>query len=177
MNGRQTNGNFFESAILNDEWAKPAIDCPTPCTLKTLQNQWGTRTDFIGVIHRECHAFTLEIIHIQRGRCASVLWRIYELELARARRNKVRRTVLVAKRMAADHDRFDPSGYGPRDALEDDRLAEDGATEDIADLGRRGRGGKTTSAKGAMAKTERMERGCRKRSGSAGTDGRMDGRC
>ena len=41
MNGRQTNGNFFESAILNDEWAKPAIDCPTPCTLKTLEDQTG----------------------------------------------------------------------------------------------------------------------------------------
>lgn len=35
MNRGQTNGIFFDSAILNDEWAKPAIDCPTPCTLRT----------------------------------------------------------------------------------------------------------------------------------------------
>lgn len=106
------------------------------------------------------------------------MWRIHELELARARRNKVCRTVLVAERVAADHDRLDPSGYGPWDALEDDRFAEDGATENIADLctskGKGRTGERATSAKGAVAKTERegmqeKERECR--------NGWTDGRC
>lgn len=36
--------------------------------------------------------------------------------------------------MAADNDGLNPSRDGPRDALEDDWLAENGATEDVADL-------------------------------------------
>ena len=36
--------------------------------------------------------------------------------------------------MTADDDRLDPPGDGPRDALKDDRFAEDSAAEDIADL-------------------------------------------
>jgi len=174
VNGRRTNGIFFDSAILNDEWAKPAIDYPPPSTLRPPPNSNGTRTHFIGVIHRKGHAFTLEIIHVQRGRCAAVLWRIHELELARARRNKVRRAVLVAERVTANHDRLDPSRYGPRDALEDDWFAEDGATDDVADLcARKGSGRRATSAKGAVVRTERLERECDKKSRGARTDGRL----
>lgn len=36
--------------------------------------------------------------------------------------------------MASDDDRLRPAWYGLRDALEDDGLAEDGASEDVADL-------------------------------------------
>ena len=37
--------------------------------------------------------------------------------------------------MAADDDGLDPSWDGPRNTLKDDWLAEDGAAEDVADLG------------------------------------------
>ena len=124
-------------------------------------------TNVIGVIHRKGHAFTLEIVHVQRGRCAAVLWRIHELQLqvARARRDKVRRTVLVAERVTADHDGLDPSGYGPRDALEDDRLAEDGATEDVANL---------CAGKGSRRKGHVSER-CRGKDGEGGKGKGMRG--
>jgi len=172
VNGRRTNGIFFDSAILNDEWAKPAIDYPPSSTLRPPPNSNETGTDIIGVIHRKGHAFTLEIIHVQRGRCAAVLWRIHELELARARRNKVRRAVLVTERVTTDHDRVDPSRYGPRDTLEDDWFAEDGATDDVADLcARKESGRRATSAKGAVMRTERMKKECGKKSGSARTEG------
>ena len=92
------------------------------------------RTDVIGVIHRKGDASALEIVHVQRSRFAAASGRIHELELARPGRDKVRRAVLVAERVAADDDRLDPPGHGPRNAVEDDRLAEDGAAEDVADL-------------------------------------------
>ena len=41
--------------------------------------------------------------------------------------------VLVAKSVAADHDGFGPTGHKAGDVLADDRLAEDHATEDVAD--------------------------------------------
>lgn len=42
---------------------------------------------------------------------------------------------LIPKRMPANHDRLRPARDGLRDALEDDGFAEDGAAEDVADLG------------------------------------------
>ena len=94
----------------------------------------GDETDIIRIVHRESDPFAFEVIHVQRGRLAAVLWRVHELELARTRRNKVRRAILVPERMTTDDDGLNPPGDGPRDALKDDRLAEDSAAEDIADL-------------------------------------------
>ena len=64
--------------------------------------------------------------------------------------------------MTADHDGLDPSEYGPRYALEDDRLAEDGATEDVANL---------CAGKGSGRKGHVSER-CR---GKDGEDGKGKG--
>jgi hypothetical protein len=73
--------------------------------------------------------------------------------------------------MPADHDRLDPSGYGPWDALEDDRLAEDGATEDVADLCA-SRGKEPRQRKVLWRRRRGWKGGCGEKSGSAGTDGR-----
>jgi hypothetical protein len=42
--------------------------------------------------------------------------------------------VLIAERVAANDNGLDPSRDGSRNALKDDRLAEDGAAEDVAYL-------------------------------------------
>jgi hypothetical protein len=52
---------------------------------------------------------------------------------------EVRRTILIAERVAANDDGLDPSWDGSWNTLEDDWLAEYGAAEDIADLGTRER--------------------------------------
>jgi len=116
--------------------------------LSTIQTQSKRkRTDIISVIHSKGDAFALEIIHVQRDRSAAALGRKHELELPWARRQEVRRTVLIAERVAADDDGLDPSWDGSRDALKDDWLAEDGAAEDVADLGTRE---KATSGRGRI---------------------------
>ncbi len=119
---------------MKDEWAKPAIDYPqalndVPKTTK------GRKTDVIGVVHRKGNAFALEIIHVLNDRFTTAFGRKHELELPRARRQEVRRTILITERVAADDDGLDPSWDRPRNTLEDDWLAEDGAAEDVADLG------------------------------------------
>ena len=91
-------------------------------------------TDVVSVIHRKADAFALEIIHILRDWLSTALGRKHELELPGARCQEVRRTILIAERVAADDDELDPSRDGSRNTLEDDWLAEDGAAEDVADL-------------------------------------------
>jgi len=91
------------------------------------------RDRIIGVIHRKCDAFALEIVHVQRGRLTAALRRIHELKLPGARRDKVGRAVLVAERVATDDDGLDPTGDRTGDALEDDWLAEHGPADEIAD--------------------------------------------
>ena len=88
----------------------------------------------VSVVHRHRHAPALEVVHVERRRRRAVRGRVHELQLPRARRDEVRRAVLVAERVPPDHDGVHPAWYRPRDALEDDRLAEDGAAEDVADL-------------------------------------------
>ncbi len=95
----------------------------------------GKRTDVVGVIHRKGDTFALEVIHVLRDRFATAFGRKHELEFPRARCQEIRRTVLIAERVATDDDGLDPSWDGPRNTLEDDWLAEDGAAEDVADLG------------------------------------------
>src|SRR5690606_38760502 len=52
---------------------------------------------------------------------------------ALAREHEVGGAVLVAERVATDDDRFGPAGDESRHVAADDRLAEDYATEDVAD--------------------------------------------
>ena len=54
-------------------------------------------------------------------------------ELAFPGKLEVGRAVLIAIGVAADDDRLGPAGHEPRHVLADDRLAEDGAAEDVAD--------------------------------------------
>ena len=105
----------------------------------TSQKTRGKGTDVVSVIHREADAFALEIIHILRDWFSTALGRKHELELPRARCQEVRRTILIAERVAADDDGLDPSWDGSGNTFEDDWLAEDGAAEDVADLGTRER--------------------------------------
>jgi hypothetical protein len=56
------------------------------------------------------------------------------LQLSRTGRNEISRAILVTKGVTTDADRIFPSRYGTWDTLEDDRFAENGATEDVADL-------------------------------------------
>jgi hypothetical protein len=91
-------------------------------------------TDIIRVIHRKGNPFAFEIIHVQRGRFAPTLGCIHELEFPRTRRHEIRRAILIAKRVATDHDRLDPTRDRSRNAFEDDWLSEDGTSEDVADL-------------------------------------------
>ncbi len=120
---------------MNDEWAKPAIDYPRAALNNVSTNKKkGKGTHVISVIHRKGDAFALEIIHILRDWFATAFGRKHELELPRARCQEVRRTILIAERVAADDDGLDPSWDGSRNTLEDDWLAENGATEDVADL-------------------------------------------
>jgi hypothetical protein len=91
-------------------------------------------TDVVSVIHRKGDAFALEIIYILRDWFTTAFGRKHELDLPRARCQEVRRTILIAERVAADDDGLDPSWDGSRNTLEDDWLAEDGAAEDVADL-------------------------------------------
>jgi hypothetical protein len=97
------------------------------------------KTDVVSVVHRKGDAFALEIIHILRDWFTTAFGRKHELDLPRARCQEVRRTILIAERVAADNDGLDPSWDGSRNTLEDDWLAEDGAAEDVADLGMRER--------------------------------------
>ena len=53
-------------------------------------------------------------------------------QLTGARHQKIRRPVLITEGMAADDDGFCPPRHQPRDVFADDRLAEDGAADDIA---------------------------------------------
>ena len=99
----------------------------------------GKGTDVVSVIHRQGDAFALEIIYVLGDWFATALGRKHELELSRARCQEVRRTILIAERVAADDDGLDPSRDGSGNTLEDDWLAEDGAAEDVADLGGRER--------------------------------------
>jgi hypothetical protein len=125
---------------LNDEWAKPAIDYPRATLNNVPKNKKkGKGTDVVSVVHRKGDAFSLEIIHILRDWFATALGRKHELDLPRARCQEVRRTILIAERVAADDDGLDPSWDGSRNTLEDDWLAEYGAAEDVADLGTRER--------------------------------------
>ncbi len=54
-------------------------------------------------------------------------------QLARAGELEVGGAVLVAIGVAADDDRLGPARHQARHVLADDRLAEDGAAEDVAD--------------------------------------------
>jgi hypothetical protein len=116
-----------------------ARDRLSTCDPQQRPNKQGKWTDVVGVIHRKSDAFALEIIHVLRDWFAAAFGRKHELELPRARYQIVRRTILIAERVAADDDGLDPSWDWSRDTLEDDWLAEDGAAEDVADLGTRER--------------------------------------
>ena len=54
-------------------------------------------------------------------------------QLALARHQEIGGAILVAIGVAADHDRMGPAGHQARHVLADDRLAEDGAADDVAD--------------------------------------------
>src|SRR5688500_14203867 len=57
----------------------------------------------------------------------------FDGQLALAGDKEIGRLVLVAEGMAADHERVGPAGDDPRHILDDDRLTEYDAAEDVAD--------------------------------------------
>ena len=86
-----TRGIFLESAILNDECAKPVMDCmkvrATFCTMTFA-------THLVCVVHTHSNSPSLEIIHIQYCRRFAISRSIYKLQLARSWSNEIRRPVL-----------------------------------------------------------------------------------
>ena len=71
-------------------------------------------------------------------RLGAVVGRVGEGDRAGAGHFEVGRAVLVAEGVAADHDGLGPVGDEPGDVVDDDRLAEDDAAEDVADRPVRG---------------------------------------
>ena len=92
----------------------------------------GNRVD--RVVHGHGHAAVLVVlVHLLLDLLSAVLGRKGDGQLAGARRDKVLAAVLVTKRVTANADRLLPAGHRTRDLLQDDRLTEDGAAENVAD--------------------------------------------
>src|SRR4029453_4060355 len=68
-----------------------------------------------------------------RNRLTAVFGGKSDRQLTCAGHLEVRRFVLITMGVAADHDRLGPVWYQPRDVGDDDRFAEDDATQDVAD--------------------------------------------
>ena len=93
----------------------------------------------VGVVHGERHAGVLKVVDVADELLAAVRRREGELEDALARHDEVGRLVLVAVGVAADDDRLGPARHEARDRRDQDRLAEHGAAEDVADRAVRAR--------------------------------------
>ncbi len=87
----------------------------------------------VEVVHRQRHAAAGEVVDVELDRLAAVRGGEGERQLARAGNDHVGGAVLVAERVAADHDRLGPAGHQARDVGDHDRLAEDDPAEDVAD--------------------------------------------
>src|SRR6185503_17129078 len=80
--------------------------------------------------HGDARAREVEYIEIQ---LLAVIADPLHGQLAGSRYEEISRAILIAEGMAADHDRIGPAGNQPRYVRNDDRLAEDTATENVAD--------------------------------------------
>ncbi|AFT99004.1 NADP-dependent isocitrate dehydrogenase [Nocardia brasiliensis ATCC 700358] len=86
------------------------------------------------VVHAHDDAAVLGHLHdLVLDRLAAVLRREGHGDRARLIHLEIGGAVLVAERVAADDDRLGPAGHQARDVGDDDRGAEDGAAEDVAD--------------------------------------------
>src|SRR5690606_5105297 len=74
-----------------------------------------------------------EVRDLELHRLGAVRGRVGHRDRAGAGNLEVGGLVLVTVGVAADDHRLGPAGHQPRDVLDDDRLAEDDATEDVAD--------------------------------------------
>src|SRR3984957_9238214 len=86
----------------------------------------------VEVVHRHRDAAAREVVYVELNPLAAVLGGEGKGQLALARNHQVGRAVLVAKGVAADHDRLGPAGYQARHVGDHDRLTEDDAAEDVA---------------------------------------------
>ena len=86
----------------------------------------------VQIVHAHGDAAVREIEHLALDHVA-ILAHPFHGELALARDDEVGRLILVAEGVTADHDGVGPARDQPRDVLDHDRLAEDGAAEDVAD--------------------------------------------
>ena len=84
------------------------------------------------VEHGHCDARTRRLDHFLLDDLP-VLTNELQRDRALAGELEVRRAVLIAERMTADHERLCPARHEARHVLADDGLAEDGAAEDVAD--------------------------------------------
>jgi hypothetical protein len=84
------------------------------------------------IVHRHGDARAREVEHFAVDHLA-VLAFPDEAQLARAGDDEVGRAILIAISVTADHDRVGPARDQAGHVLDDDRLAEDGAAEDVAD--------------------------------------------
>ena len=87
----------------------------------------------VEVVHRHRDAAAGKVIHVELDRLGTVLGGVGERQRPLSGDDEVRRPVLVTEGVAADHDRLCPARHQPGDIGDHDRLAEDDATEDVAD--------------------------------------------
>jgi hypothetical protein len=88
----------------------------------------------VEVVHAHADTAVLaELGDLELDGLAAVLGRVGHGDGARAGHLEVGRLVLVPVRMTADHDGLRPSRHEARDVRADDGLAEDHATQDVAD--------------------------------------------
>jgi hypothetical protein len=87
----------------------------------------------VNVVHAKGDAGAFEIVYVKGLGGTTVGGLISHGELTGSRDHHIGRTVLVAKRMTANHDRFRPSGHDPGHALQQDGFAKHRPAQDITD--------------------------------------------
>ena len=127
--------DVFEAAVvdLEDRVLRGEIHgiAPSQAVAKTRPGEVADGVVEVVHRHRDARRRKLEDLHLHR--LPAVGRREGERERTLARDLQVGRPVLVAKRMAAHHDRLRPAGDESGNVLDDDRLAKDHAAKDVAD--------------------------------------------
>src|SRR5690606_7860932 len=86
----------------------------------------------VQIVHPHGNATAGEVIDLFFNGFLAVLGHPFQRELALAGNAHIGGAVLIAKGVAADHDRLRPARHEARNVAADDRLTEDGAAQNVA---------------------------------------------
>src|SRR5690606_12778206 len=117
---------------LDDRVLGRKIDRPAPIEPIIEARPRKIPDRIVEIVHRHGDAAGREVEHFAVDD-RSVFALEYQSQLALAGDEEIGRPVLVAERMAADHDRVGPAGHKARHVGDDDRLAENDAAQYVAD--------------------------------------------